>query len=262
MALAAYTMDSHNCDRVVIDGYVRNEGNVEIKKDVHPYPISYRSIVPKRSEVTNLYVTFCLSASHIAFGSIRMEPVAMALSQVAATAASMAIDKHNGIVQDVDVAALKAELEARPWGDNRKPDVLVDDANKDNVRFVGKWTYDKNRRCYAFSRRYDNTLGKEARSAFFYPRLKESDEYDVYYYYPRQKNPSSVVNFNVFDGVATHEVALNTKEIKILGQTHGEWVRIGTYKIAAGDAPYVEITNRGADGTVVADAVQFVPKNR
>ena len=262
IALAAYTMDSHNCDRVVVDGYVRNEGDVQIKKDVKPYPISYRSIVPKRSEVTNLYVTFCLSASHIAFGSIRMEPVAMALSQVAATAASMAIDNHNGIVQDVDVAALKAELEARPWGDNRKPDVLVDDANKDNVRFEGKWIYDKNRRCYAFSRRYDNTLGKVALSAYFYPRLKEADEYDVYYYYPRQQKPSSVVNFNIFDGETTHAVALNTKEIKILGQTHGEWVRLGTYKIAAGDAPYVEITNRDADGTVVADAIQFVPKNR
>ena len=262
IALAAYTMDSHNCDRVVIDGFVRNEGNVEIKKDVNPYPISYRSIVPKRSEVTNLYVTFCLSASHIAFGSIRMEPVAMALSQVAATAASMAIDKHNGIVQDVDVAALKAEIEAHPWGDNRKPDVLVDDANDACVRFVGNWTFDKSRRCYAFTRRYDNTLGKEARSAYFYPRLKEVDEYDVYYYYPRQKRPSSVVCFNVFDGAATHEVVLNTKEIKILGQTTGEWVRIGRYKIGAGDAPYVEITNRNANGTVVADAVQFVPVKR
>ena len=262
IALAAYTMDSHNCDRVVIDGFVRNEGNVEIKKDVNPYPISYRSIVPKRSEVTNLYVTFCLSASHIAFGSIRMEPVAMALSQVAATAASMAIDKHNGIVQDVDVAALKAEIEAHPWGDNRKPDVLVDDANDACVRFVGNWTFDKNRRCYAFTRRYDNTLGKEARSAYFYPRLKEADEYDVYYYYPRQKRPSSVVCFNVYDGAATHEVVLNTKGIKILGQTTGEWVRIGRYKIGAGDEPYVEITNRNADGTVVADAVQFVPVKR
>ena len=105
-------------------------------------------------------------------------------------------------------------------------------------------------------------MGKEARSAFFYTRLKEADEYDVYYYYPRQKTPSSVINFNIFDGEQTHEVALNTKDIKILGQTDGEWVRVGTYKIAAGDAPFVEITNRGADGTVVADAVQFVPRNR
>lgn len=261
IAMAAYTMDSHNCDRVIVDGYVRNEGDVQISKDMKPYPISYRSIVPKRSEITNLYVPFCLSASHIAFGSIRMEPVAMALGQVAATAASMSID-NNCTVQDVDVNALKAELETRPWGDNRKTDVLVDDANDAQVRFVGNWSYDKSRRCYAFSRRYDNTLGKEDLSAYFYPRLKEADEYDVYYYYPRQKTPSSVINFNIFDGEQTHEVALNTKDIKILGQTDGEWVRVGTYKIAAGDAPFVEITNRGADGTIVADAVQFVPRNR
>lgn len=262
IAYAAYTMDSHNCDRVVVDGYVRNEGDVQVKKDVKPYPISYRSIVPKRKEATNLFVTFCLSASHIAFGSIRMEPVAMALGQVAATAASMAIDNNNCVVQDVDIAALKAELETRPLADDRKVDVLIDDANSDKVRFVGKWTYDNNRRCYAFSRRYDNSLGKEARSAYFYPRLKEADEYKVYYYYPKQNKPSSVVNFNIFDGETTHEVALNTKEIKILGQTSGEWVYLGTYNIAKGDKPYVEITNHGADGTVVADAVQFVPKTR
>lgn len=135
-------------------------------------------------------------------------------------------------------------METHPWSDNRKSDVLVDDANKDQVRFVGKWTYDKSRRCYAFSRRFDDTLGKEARSAYFYPYLKEADEYDVYYYYPRQKHPSSVINFNIFDGEQTHEVALRTKGLKILGQTDGEWVRIGTFKFAAGKAPYVEITNQ------------------
>ena len=262
IAYAAYTMDSHNCDRVVVDGYVRNEGDVQIKKDVKPYPISYRSIVPKRKEASNLFVTFCLSASHIAFGSIRMEPVAMALGQVAATAASMAIDNHNGVVQDVDVAALKAELEARPLADNSKHDVLIDDANKKSVRFEGNWTFDKSRHCYAYSRRYDNTLGKEARSAYFYPQLKEADEYKVYYYYPRQKKPSSVVNFNIYDGESSHAVVLDTKAIKILGQTHGEWVYIGTYKFSSGEKPYVEITNKGADGTVVADAVQLIPVKR
>ena len=261
IALAAYTMDSHNCDRVIVDGCVRNEGNVEIKDDVKPYPISYRSIVPKRSEVSNLFVPFCLSASHIAFGSIRMEPVAMVLAQVSATAASMAID-GNCAVQEVDVNTLKAELEARPWGDNRKPDVVVDDADGNCVRFVGDWTYDNSRHSYAFSRRYDYSMGKTERSAFFHPNLKKSDEYHVYYYFPKQEQSSSVINFNIFDGTDNHEVSILTKDVKIIGQTRGEWVLLGTYRFAEGATPYVELTNRGADGTIVADAVQFVPTKR
>ena len=75
---AAYTMDSHNCQRIVVNGMVKNEGNVEVG-GFPPYPISYRSLTPKRSECTNLLVPVCLSASHIAYGSIRMEPVFMVL---------------------------------------------------------------------------------------------------------------------------------------------------------------------------------------
>src|SRR5690606_5366586 len=68
VGMAAYTMDSHNCQRIVVDGQVRNEGNVEVG-GFPPYPISYRAIVPKQEEASNLLVPVCLSASHIAFGS-------------------------------------------------------------------------------------------------------------------------------------------------------------------------------------------------
>src|SRR5690606_29913944 len=99
VGLAAYTMDSHNCQRIVVDGQVKNEGNVEVG-GFPPYPISYRAIIAKKAEASNLFVPVCLSASHIAFGSIRMEPVFMVLGQSAAIAASLAID-HNVPVQDV-----------------------------------------------------------------------------------------------------------------------------------------------------------------
>ncbi|RYY55089.1 MAG: FAD-dependent oxidoreductase, partial [Chitinophagaceae bacterium] len=87
--MAAYTMDSHNCQRIVVNGMVKNEGNVEIG-GFGPYPISYRSLVPKKEECTNLLVPVCLSASHIAYGSIRMEPVFMVLAQSSAVAACLA----------------------------------------------------------------------------------------------------------------------------------------------------------------------------
>jgi hypothetical protein len=93
VGLAAYGMDSHHVQRYVTkEGFVKNEGNVEAHVK-GPYPISYRAIVPKEKECKNLLVPVCLSATHIAFGSIRMEPVFMVLGQSAAIAASMAIDK-------------------------------------------------------------------------------------------------------------------------------------------------------------------------
>ncbi|MFO7258162.1 MAG: FAD-dependent oxidoreductase [Bacteroidota bacterium] len=109
VGLAAYTMDSHNCQRIVVDGQVKNEGNVEVG-GFPPYPISYRAIIPKKAEASNLFVPVCLSASHIAFGSIRMEPVFMVLGQSAAIAASLAID-HNVPVQDVPYEKLRSVLE-------------------------------------------------------------------------------------------------------------------------------------------------------
>lgn len=265
IAYAAYSMDSHNCDRVVIDGCVRNEGDVQIK-NIIPYPISYRSIVPKRSEITNLFVPFCLSASHIAFGSIRMEPVFMVLSQVSATAASMAID-NNCKVQDVDYKVLNAELALRPWGDSRKTDILIDDADKVRYRLVGDWKFDKSRRCYGQTRYYTGAHNGTDKSAFFYPQLKEADEYKLYFYYPNQKSPSSVVNFNICDGEQIHKVnvdikAISKSDIATIGRTSGEWVYLGTYNFAAGEKTYIEMTNEGADGTVVADAVQLIPVKR
>lgn len=109
VGMGAYTMDSHNVQRHVnINGHLKNEGDVEVG-GFGPYPISYKAIVPKRDQCTNLLVPVCLSASHIGFGSIRMEPVFMVLGQSAATAACMAIDE-NDVVQDVDYEVLKARL--------------------------------------------------------------------------------------------------------------------------------------------------------
>ena len=71
IGLAAYTMDSHNCQRLVVNGMVKNEGDVQVG-GFDPYPIAYRSVIPKKKECTNLLVPVCLSASHIAYGSIRM----------------------------------------------------------------------------------------------------------------------------------------------------------------------------------------------
>src|SRR5205807_6439071 len=105
IGLGAYNMDSHNCQRIVKNGHVENEGDVQV--GVKPYPVSYHSIIPKGAECQNLFVPVCLSASHIAYGSIRMEPVFMILGQSAATAACMAIDE-NVPVQEVSYEKLRS----------------------------------------------------------------------------------------------------------------------------------------------------------
>jgi hypothetical protein len=109
IGLGAYGMDSHNTQRYVDEyGHVRNEGDVQVRVS-GPYPISYRSMVPKLQECPNLLVPVCLSASHIAFGSIRMEPVFMVLGQSAASAACLAID--DGVsVQQLDYQRLHKRL--------------------------------------------------------------------------------------------------------------------------------------------------------
>ncbi len=108
IARGSYNMDSHNCDRHVVNGMVVNEGDIQVRLP-KPYDISYRAILPQRTECTNLLVPVCLSASHIAYGSIRMEPVFMMLGEAAGLAASRAIERGVSVA-DLNGEELKKEL--------------------------------------------------------------------------------------------------------------------------------------------------------
>ena len=92
VGMGAYGMDSHNTQRLLVDGFVRNEGDVQQPLS-RPYPISYRAILPRQGECANLFVPLAVSASHIAFGSLRMEPVFMILAESAVMAAAIAIER-------------------------------------------------------------------------------------------------------------------------------------------------------------------------
>lgn len=109
VGMGSYTMDSHNVQRFITsEGFIQNEGDVGVSPK-KPYQISYGSLIPKEEECTNLLVPICLSSSHIAFGSIRMEPVFMLLGQSAAAAAVIAIDDKAN-VQNVDYNKLEKTL--------------------------------------------------------------------------------------------------------------------------------------------------------
>jgi hypothetical protein len=112
VGMGSYHMDSHNVQRYITpEGYVQNEGDIGVGPPA-PYSISYGSLVPKQNECTNLLVPVCISSSHIAFGSVRMEPVFMILGQSAAAAAVLAIDQ-NRAVQEVPYADLENVLKSR-----------------------------------------------------------------------------------------------------------------------------------------------------
>ena len=109
VGMGSYNMDSHNVQRYAdADGNARNEGDIQVRL-TSPYPVDYQAIVPKRAECANLLVPVCVSASHIAYGSIRMEPVFMILGQSAASAAVLALDAGCA-VQELPYSKLRDRL--------------------------------------------------------------------------------------------------------------------------------------------------------
>lgn len=253
---AAYTMDSHNCDRLVVNGMVKNEGNVEVG-GFPPFPISYRSIVPKREEVSNLLVPVCMSASHIAFGSIRMEPVFMVLGQSAAVAACLAIDQGKK-VQNVNIADIEQELHTNPKADNRRPDVLIDFQKSDAIVLDGEWDAGTRR---GYGRSYKQADGEKGiATARFTAAELEDGYYDIYTYYPRSSRSAKQLTYRIYDGNQTVKKTLDLTNVEIKGQTSSTWVSLGRYKINLdGGTPYVELSNEGSEGIVAANAMLFVP---
>jgi len=253
VGMAAYTMDSHNCDRLVVNGMVKNEGNVE-EGGFGPYPISYRAIIPKENEASNLIVPVCLSATHIAYGSIRMEPVFMVLGQSSAMAAVQAIDRKLS-VQKIDVAHLQQQLKKDPLADGSTPDILIDNNDTDKVQVKGNWTK-KNRGGFGpdyFEASDDADTAKLIR---YMPGSTTSGRYDLYTYYPKLDAANTETKVTVFDGKESKTILIKGEEVKVIGQTSGEWVNLGRYTFTGKGQPYIEIRANGSK--VVADAVLLV----
>lgn len=119
IGMGGYALDSHVVQRVVEGDYVQNEGNFFVT-GFDPYYIPYRAMIPKKEEISNLIVPVCVSASHAAFGSLRMEPVFMALGQAAGVASYLAYN-NNQTVQEVDVSLIKKELSENPLPNRKVP---------------------------------------------------------------------------------------------------------------------------------------------
>jgi len=269
VGLAAYTMDSHNVQRYVTkQGHVLNEGDVQVG-GFSPYPISYRSIVPKAAECTNLLVPVCLSASHIAYGSIRMEPVFMVLGQSAATAAAFAIDAKVAI-QKVDYPKLRARLledkqvlewtgPKRPPGIDSKtlPGIVIDDGDAERKGFdhvssaIGPFVNT--------GYRHDGNENRGEQWARYRPDLPDAGEYEVRVSYTPNANRATNVPVTIVHGPAVTTVKVNQRKPPTLDKA---FISLGTFCFQKGKAGYVEIGNKDADGYVVIDAVQWLPAKK
>lgn len=259
VGLAAYRMDSHNAERLVIRDMVKCEGNVEEGDwgpNYGPYPISYRALIPKEKEAANLLVPVCLSSTHISYGSIRMQPVWMVLAQSAAVAASMAIDAKQS-VQQVDVKMLQAILKDNPLADGSTPEILVDN---EAAKVTGTWVT-KNRGAYGKTFLMKGASQSGNNAVQFTPVVKKAGRYQAYAYFPRVADASTKTQIEVFDGKQRKDVVVHKSDLKVVGQALGEWISLGTYSLSEGDQAYVRISDKDADGSIVADAVLFVPQN-
>ncbi len=254
VGLASYNTDSHHCQRVVLeDGSVLNEGDFQVR--CAPYAIPYRSLIPREAECDNLFATICMSASHVAYGTIRMEPVYMILGQASGVAAALAIDAKVP-VQKVDVEKLRAKLKAQKavlspeeigFVKGPKPaGIVVDDAD---AAKTGEWTKSSSTPPFVGDGYvHDGNSDRGKKSIRFTPKLPSAGSYEVTLLYPPHANraTNAAVVIHSEDGEKTVRVDQRRPAASL-----------GTHRFAA-EGGWVEVRNEGADGYVVADAVQFI----
>jgi len=268
VGIGSYNMDSHNTQRYVTrEGFVQDEGDVQVSPG-GPYAISYRSITPRKAECENLLVPAAVSSSHIAFGSIRMEPVFMILGQSAATAAVVAI-QGDSAVQDVPYSKLREQLlkggQILDLPANAKPKkllsisgmkgVVVDD---DTADYTGQWKVSRSSSQFVErGYRHDENEKKGGKSATFSADLKSAGQYEVRFSYPANENRASNVPVTVFHSGGETTIMVNQKENK--GGDEAGFLSLGTFPFSKGPARVV-ISNRGTNGYVVVDAIQWLKK--
>ncbi len=267
VGMGAYNMDSHNIQRyITAEGFVRNEGDVQVGS--RPYPISYRSIHPKAEQCTNLLVPVCLSASHISYGSIRMEPVFMVLGQSAATAACLAIDDQV-TVQALSYAKLKdrllADKQVLDFESPAAPErvsftkqqlggIVVDDNEAQLTGFnsEGHTTAGFIGQGY----RHDGDDGKGQQRARYTPELTQAGKYDVAMTFGALANRATNVPVIVHHADGETRLTINQRKP---GEGEMGVTRLGVFRFETGKNGWVEIRNDGTDGHVIIDAVRWTP---
>lgn len=263
IGMGSYTIDSHNVQRYVTpEGFVQNEGDIGVPTD-GPYQIALGSIVPKREEIQNLVVPVCVSSSHIAFGSIRMEPVFMILGESAAVVASMAIDR-NSPVQDVPYDAVREQLlksgqvlEYETPGKQRVKveslaGIIVDDQS---AKREGTWQTSQASHPFLGEAYVHDANDKSKVSTIrFEAKLPASGLYRVAIAYPHNENRAAKVPVIVEHGKGSERLEIDQR--KAIGSDL--FLPLGTFYFDGTKPAAVVVSSEGTEGYVVADAVQWL----
>ena len=268
VGMGSYNMDSHNTQRYVAydeqgRGHARNEGDIQISPG-GPYPIDYGALIPQTGECDNLLVSVCVSTSHIAFGSVRMEPVFMILGQSAATAAALALEE--GLpVQELDYARLAerllADKQVLEWDMDEKthinPDrlegLVVDNPAAERT---GPWSISRSIPPMAgLNYLHDSQTGEHC-VVRYRIEVPESGRYEVRISYPAHGNraTNTPVTVHHADGATTLHV-----NQRLRPPIDGLFFSLGVFRFES--ESIVSISNENADGHVVADAVQWIFRN-
>ncbi len=258
IGLGAYAMDSHLIWRLASGGVSVNEGGM-FNSTPSPFPISYRSIIPRAGECENVFCTFALSASHVAFGSCRMEPVFMITSQSAATAAAFAIDDDVPVQQvsyDKLALQLRADGQVIPAVISADGGIVVDDAGVTGVTIAGPWSGSAAVAGFWGSDYLtDGNTNKGACSVTFAPTLPADDTYEVYLRWTANANRAANVPVDIIYPGGTNTVFVNQQV------NGGSWELLLTTNFTAGTGGKVVIRTEGTTGYVIADAVKFASSN-
>jgi hypothetical protein len=260
IGMGSYNMDSHNVQRYVAhdeDGnpYVQNEGDVQVSPR-RAYEISYGAIVPKRNQCGNLLAPVALSSSHIAYGSIRMEPVFMILGHSAATAACMAIDKKLA-VQFVPYEELREQLIAEKQvlaldQTIKLPGIVMDDSQ---AQRIGNWRFSSSvDGYYGAGYAHDSDKGKGVNKIRYPITVREPGEYRVRISYTANPNRATNVPVRIEHAGGVTELTVNERTSD--GQDE-RLIELGTFRFDG--KAVVEIGTENTDGYVVADVVQLLP---
>jgi hypothetical protein len=269
VGLGSYNTDSHHCQRILDDqGNALNEGDFQVR--VQPYAIPYRSLLPKASQCENLLVPVCLSATHVAYGTLRMEPVYMILGHASGVAASLAIDKRS-TVQSVSPEALRAKLKAQKAvlspdelglgpepGPGRRLDAsklegLVVDASQ--AEKVGEWqTSSATGPFVGPGYLHDNNEEKGKKRVRFPVKPPAAGKYEIRLFYT--SHPNRATNVPIVVATAEGEKTVTVNERQALPT--GKPLSLGTFTFS-GTGGWVELRTEGTDGFVVADAIQILP---
>ena len=258
ICLARYDIDSHGVSRVASGGWTRHEGGVG-GSPPFPYPISYRSIVPKTNECQNVFSTFALSASHVAFASCRMEPVFMMTSHAAGVAAAFAMD-DNVAVQNLNYAKLSAQLRADGmmvvWSAaSASTNGIILDETDAGTTNSGGWTPGANAGGWNGDYLLDGIgVNKPIRWLRYTPTLPTNGTYEVYAWWVESSNRATNTIYDVVHAAGTNRIFVNQR------LSSGGWFKLMTTNFVVGQSNGIIIRNDGTatNNYVVADAVRFL----